>query len=265
MQPILNICVGHKSPMIRGVLDFVLLTPTDQNVPNQLIVAEDALGEAFHGSTLSEYTQLFWLADQLDRQGKAFDGDYLQIFQYRKLVSPVIPPRSSKSVPYSGLCSPAESFAYVPDSSFIRQITSNNNCFVGAPLRLSRSLAENYARYHLIEDFISLVRVLSQSEILSEDAISRFINCPYLIPAPSLSIIHRDYFRELMGVLKKVWSIFYENFYSARTGYQRRVGGFLLERLHSFLILERYFKEGSNFRFGKYITIVESGDVEPSS
>jgi hypothetical protein len=48
-------------------------------------------------------------------------------------------------------------------------------------------------------------------------------------------------FHEHMKILQEAWLLFAKKFYVPRLGYQRRVGGFLLERLHSFLLYEIFF------------------------
>jgi hypothetical protein len=80
-----------------------------------------------------------------------------------------------------------------------------------------------------------------------------------LIPAPSLGVTRADIFLKHMAILKLAWEHFSNHFSISRDGYQRRLGGFLLERLHSFLLYEdiNIQKNYSVFQ-GHQITISDS-------
>jgi hypothetical protein len=66
-----------------------------------------------------------------------------------------------------------------------------------------------------------------------------------------------------MATLQSVWELFYHTSYEKRDGYQRRVGGFLLERLHSFLIYERLKENPQQFISGHQYVVVAAGDFAP--
>jgi hypothetical protein len=65
--------------------------------------------------------------------------------------------------------------------------------------------------------------------------------------------------------MRAVWSHFFKHFFTPRPGYQRRVGGFLLERLHSFLILQRLSQSvGYPIDFGYQFVVSEGDSASPT-
>ena len=91
-----------------------------------------------------------------------------------------------------------------------------------------------------------------------EQRCKNFINYQILLPAPSLGVFRVDIFLKHMEVLKVVWAHFAEHFFVARDGDQRRVGGFLLERLHSFLICEEASNKIYNVVHGNRVVVSDS-------
>ena len=85
------------------------------------------------------------------------------------------------------------------------------------------------------------------------------------MPAPSLGVFRVDIFLKHMEVLKMVWTHFAEHFLVPRDGYQRRVGGFLLERLHSFLICEEVINKIYNVFHGNQVVVSDSLEIEKNS
>jgi hypothetical protein len=59
-----------------------------------------------------------------------------------------------------------------------------------------------------------------------------------LIPSPALCLVDTPLFLRHMRVLRSAWKIFARHAAVAREGYQRRVAGYLLERLHSHLLCQ---------------------------
>jgi hypothetical protein len=85
----------------------------------------------------------------------------------------------------------------------------------------------------------------------------RFAICPVIIPAPGLGLFRIGDFLRHMGILRSAWNAFNLPFYVPRSGYQRRVGAFLIERLHSFLLCEEQI-QGAPIVRGYQIVVGDS-------
>lgn len=250
-------CIGHKRPMFEPQAPFTMVCPVALGLRDEIVIADDLFGQAFHGSILSEYTQLFGLAERL----KSFPErpDALYLFQYRKLVSRLPGSRLSTNMPYAYVCNPKDAARLylsgpVSDSLATRLLT-------GPALSHHRTVAFRYASSHLVEDFVAFAAACSMSGALDPSGISRFINGNILIPSPSLGQIPTPLFLEVMEKLRRVWTVFARHFLKARDGYQRRVGGFLLERLHGFLLLEHLRTRDPNTRVAGNLIVVSDSHV----
>lgn len=227
-------CIGHKPPVFTPGLPYVHVSPTAYPGYQQLLVPDDAYGSEFHGSVLSEYTQLFGLADHLARTPQDQDGR-LFIFQYRKFLSLRPGAQRSINILHAYACPQAEAEALFPSRAEL--LSLDQQVLIG-PMGTIRSMAANYARFHVTEDFAAFTISLSRLPEFPEARCLNFINCKHLFPAPSLGVVPVGLFLRHMHTLRTVWAHFGKHFLQGRSAYQRRVGGFLLERLHSFLIYE---------------------------
>ena len=123
-----------------------------------------------------------------------------------------------------------------------------------------RSIAHQYSSAHLVEDFSKFILSLNSLNGFNEKHCENFINCEILFPAPSLGITRVDIFLKHMAILKLAWEHFSNHFSISRDGYQRRVGGFLLERLHSFLLYEEITVK-KNYRRNYYKIILVLNNI----
>jgi hypothetical protein len=230
-------CIGHREMEFDPRLPFSFVTP-NQNIRNDsIIIEDDRFGAVYSGSILSEYTQLFGVARRLlDAQT---DGQ-LYLFQYRKFISLRTPSLRSAYMPYAFTADRAEAERLFPSADEMASL--DGTILTGEYYDLAetslRTVGGQYAAAHLAEDFAGMVATLSRLKGFSDDKCDRFINGPSLIPAPTLGCFPVDVFTSHMTLLSAVWGHFYRHFFRPRSGYQRRVGGFLLERVHSFLIQE---------------------------
>lgn len=231
---VLACCIGHKPVEFSPPLEFTMVCPVPMGAPSEMIVPEDRFGSSFHGTILSEYTQLFGLAEHLNRLSAPPAALYL--FQYRKFAATRAGSRTAADVPHAFAATPDEAAALFPRTEELESLSGR--VLTGTALRLKRSIAHHYSMYHLVEDFAAFVAACSVTEGFGQDRVARFINSPILFPAPSLCLIPTRLFGAMMGELMRVWQNFARHHLRERSGYQRRVGGFLLERLHSFLLLE---------------------------
>lgn len=225
-------CVGHRAPIFTINTSYKLVSPFSCPNIDQLIIPDDALGEFFHGKILSEYIQLFGLAEFLKNNPK---NEKFYIFQYRKFISFNQSPQISANQNYSYVSSPTDATTLFPTPDELHSL--EGRLLLGPALKI-RSIAHHYATFHLTEDFTKFILSVSTLSDFNSKLCKEFIDCELLFPAPSLGVTQVDLFLKHMSILKSAWEHFSNNFYKNRDGYQRRVGGFLLERLHSFLIFQ---------------------------
>ncbi len=250
-----SFCVSHRGPVFAPGLPFTHVSAAASAQPRQLIVPDDAFGAPLHGAILSEYTQLFGLAEELGRQA-GDPGEHIHIFQYRKFLSLRPGGRRSDNMPYAFAVPGSEAAALFPTEDQLAQL--EGRLFVGPALQV-RSLAANYGELHLAEDFAGFALCLREVDGFDRQRCDRFIHRDLLLPVPSIGVTRIALFRQHMGILRAAWEVFQRDAYRPRTGYQRRVGGFLLERLHSFLLLEE-IEDRSRVRFvqGHQIVVSDS-------
>lgn len=253
-------CIGHKPPTFTPRESYIHVSPNIYPELDQLIVPDDLYGEKFDGFILSEYTQLFGLADYLKDAPR---DEKFYIFQYRKFISLKQPTTLSANLPYAYPCSSTESSLFFPSQDELSRL--GDELLSGKAICNIGSIAEFYAESHDVNDFSAFMISLSSSPGFNERRCKNFINYKILLPAPSLGIFRVDIFLKHMEILKMVWTHFAEHFFVAREGYQRRVGGFLLERLHSFLICEEIINNIYNVFHGNQVVISDSSIIEPNS
>jgi len=246
-------CIGHRPPIFSPSEPYIHVSPNVYPELNQLIVPDDLYGEKFHGHILSEYTQLFGLAEYLK---DARRDEKFYIFQYRKFISLKQPTTLSTNQPYAYSASSTESVLLFPREDEL--LGPMSDVLVGTGITNFGTINEQYGRCHNINDFSAFIASINSVEEFDEQFCKRFINYPILLPAPSLGVFRVDIFLKHMELLKVVWAHFAEYFFVARDGYQRRVGGFLLERLHSFLICEEVSNNIYNIAHGNQVVVSDS-------
>jgi hypothetical protein len=84
----------------------------------------------------------------------------------------------------------------------------------------------------------------ANSSYLSADDIKTFASFRGLIPSPALCYIKTDLFIKIMKILIEVTDEYLKNYYVKREGYQKRTLGYLLERLHSYLLC-KWLQDGT--------------------
>jgi len=250
-------CIGHKAPIFPIGSPYTHVSPVVSPGINQLIIPDNIYGEKFHGSILSEYTQLFGLAEFLKDSSTL---EKLYIFQYRKFISFRPGAQISTNQPHSFACSSEEGGTLFPSKVELSRL---GEALLSGPAIKIRSIAHQYSRAHFVEDFSKFMLSLNSLNGFDIKRCENFVNCGILIPAPSLGVTRTDIFLKHMAILKLAWIHFSNHFSISRDGYQRRVGGFLLERLHSFLLYEEIFikKNYSVFK-GHQITISDSLNIQ---
>lgn len=252
-------CIGHKPPTFLHSESYIHVSPNVFPGLNQLIVPDDLYGDKFHGSVLSEYAQLFGLAEFLKNVSIS---EKFYIFQYRKFISLQPGHQRSTNVPYVFSSSPEEGSRLFPSKD---ELSRHSEKLLFGPAVYIRSMAHQYSLNHHVEDFSRFILSLNSLDGFDEKRCDNFINCELLIPAPSLGVTCTDIFLKHMAILKLAWEHFSNHFSTSRDGYQRRVGGFLLERLHSFLLYEEInIKKKYSVFQGHQIVISDSQIIKPT-
>jgi hypothetical protein len=167
-------------------------------------------------------------------------------------------------MPYLRTSLPSEVEGNNLSVTFVNSLLINKKELIGPVLSIG-NLTRNYGRYHVAEDFLMFNLAMRDSSLFDTEELKQFIHFPYLVPSPSIGVFLAKHLLDDLRVLKAVWEVFYRQYFVPREGYQRRVGGFLLERLHSFIILRRAIRDGFKNTISCFQHIVsEDGDPKPS-
>jgi hypothetical protein len=256
-----RVCIGHQLPTFQQPEGTTIIGPLENSGKEVCHVSDDWGGPQLSGLILAEYCQLFWLADRIKGAG---DGlRFIVLSQYRKFIS--LQPGSTRAsnAPYTFVATPEGAPRLNLSDTQVRHMLSQERTHLVGPVLKIGSTIENYARYHLLSDFLAFCEQMLRSGRFSPELVARFASSNALIPAPSLGLHPVDEFLSDMATLQSVWELFYHTSYEKRDGYQRRVGGFLLERLHSFLIYERLKENPQQFISGHQYVVVAAGDFAP--
>ncbi len=251
-------CIGHRGLAFDPPAEFVFVSQADQGLPRQVIVPESAFPAAMQVTALSEYAKLFGLADLLARGGAS---GRVMVFQYRKFLAYREGSRRSTNQSFAFAIPPEEAVGLFPNAA---EIEAHADAMLVGPAIDVGSLAANYAQYHVIDDFVAFTLSL-RATIFDDATCVRFLRCGALIPVPSLGIFELPFFLDQMARLRAAWTHFAANFHVPREGYQQRVGGFLLERLQSFLLWEALaVRKTARARQGHFIVVSPTATVQPT-
>lgn len=224
-------CVGHTLPLFAPSVPFEMLCPTSLGIANEVVIDDNRFGYAADGSNLAEYSQLFGLYDLL-LSGEVVADD-LFLFQYRKFLSPTPGGGAESVAPWIRVLTPVQAHATFPSLEQLDAFRSR--LAVGSLFAFGESLSSNYARVHVIDDFVLFALACSDSGALTKAEIKAFVSIQGMLPSPALCFIQADLYVRVIRILKTVWEQYGQNYQVVRNDYQRRVAGYLLERLHSFL------------------------------
>jgi hypothetical protein len=225
-------CIGHVPPRFAPALPYTLLCPQPLGVPGEQVIDDARFGAELHGAALAEYSQLFGLQDLIEAGDVVADRLYL--FQYRKFVG-LRPGGQAANAPWVRVLRPGEAPALFPSAEQLLALPQP--VLVGSLQALGSSMAQHYAAVHVIEDLVVFAACLADAGF-DVAAVRRFAAFQGLIPSPALCAVDVPVFLAHMRILRAVWRRFAREGAVRREGYQRRVAGYLLERLHSQLLCE---------------------------
>ena len=170
-------CIGHKPPIFSPRESFIHVSPNIYPELNQLIVPDDLYGKNFHGNILSEYAQLFGLAEYLKDAPR---DEKFYIFQYRKFISLRQPTTLSTNMTYVYACNLTESALLFPQEDELLGVMSD--ILVGTGIINTGTIAEFYAANQNVNDFSAFIASINSVEEFDEQFCKRFINYPILLP-----------------------------------------------------------------------------------
>ena len=249
----LNVCLGHVSfphAFIRYV--DLMLSPRDVSAPCRSIVVDDSyFGE--HGSALSEYVQLLWLSDHFDTIVDNYD--FVRVFQYRRFVSHSRVGRRSDQrnvrwIKADELLRRERDFSRHSTTELFNQIHEYR-----------RGMLRQYESAHVLIDIINFSKFLLETEVLDTKRVASFLSDHPMIPASNMGTFRVATLRDILLTLKRAAEFIKTSYFTPRAGYQRRVLGFLLERLNSHLLLHRVEKGLTQASFGHHILISDGPEV----
>jgi hypothetical protein len=225
-------CIGHVRPTFAPGLPFTMLCPKPLGLAGERVIADDRFGPGVRGAALAEYSQLFGLQDLIEAGDIVADRLYL--FQYRKFIG-LREGGQPATAPWVRIARPAQAPALMPTLDELQAVP--HPVLVGPVFALGASIAQNYALVHVIDDLVAFAACLHAGGLGSAEA-RRFASFQGLIPSPALCLVDTQLFLRQMRVLRAVWTEFARHADAVREGYQMRVAGYLLERLHSHLLCQ---------------------------
>jgi len=239
-------CVGHTKPLFEPPVAYEMLCPQSLGMPGEIVIDDNRFGPTIDGTSLAEYSQLFGLSELLSAGDIVADDLYL--FQYRKFLSPNSGGAAS-TASWVRVLGPEEGARIFPTLEQLKALSAR--VVVGSLLDLTESISSNYARVHVIDDLVLFAAACARNSQLSASDIKSFATFGGMIPSPALCFIRTELFIKIMEILKETWNEYYRNYHIVREGYQRRVAGYLLERLHSHLLC-KWLLDGSEPEIGAW-------------
>jgi hypothetical protein len=227
-------------------------------VPNSWCFGEEYPDLMKHGYTLSEYSALFALCRRLREENK--EPSRLILTQYRKFVANHDIGTASENMPYVNT---------IPDNKCLLSRNDleplNGNILVSRPLDLKMRVLDQYSKVHILRDLMAFVCDAIGRGVISNTEAKDMIDSRFIIAAPSLGCYDGKSFVEIFTALEQVAVYFLARNYQPRSGYQRRVLGFCLERLHSYLLLKRLgFPNLRTENFGWQVVVSNTATVQPT-
>lgn len=232
-------CIGHVPPIFTPTIEYSMLCPKPLGTANELVVDDNRFGPNVDGGTLAEYSQLFALSEML--QSGDIVADDLFLFQYRKFLSPNEGGLQAVA-PWVKVVPSADAGRIFPSPEQLDSV--QNRIIVGSIFELGASISSNYALVHVIDDLVMFSAACASCPDLTPQDIRSLASLRGIIPSPALCYTRVESFVRVMTILKQVWDEFSKHYFVKREGYQRRVAGYLFERLHSVLLC-KWLMDGS--------------------
>ena len=252
----LNICLGHLPPPqeLDPHIDL-MVAPKLISVGRPLAIVEDSRFGP-EGHTLSEYGQLIWILEHLEHI--APDMDYIRICHYRRFVArqPHSVGEKSSNIAWATTIRPSDLASF--STEFERYSSSE---LFNTLVDFREGVAGQYATSHVFEDFLLFAQFLLEEGIFTAAETARFVQARRMIPSCNIGVFRKETYIWIFGILTRAARFLSSRHFVLRSEYQRRSTGFLLERLHSYLILRRIEAGASPAKFGHNVVLSDSAVV----
>jgi len=249
--------VGHKAPNFKIWPDFCFFAEPDRLSP------EGVFNEKLNDDRVfSEYSSLFWLCRQLNSASPQSD-DLITICQHRRFVLNTRMGSPAKNLPANVIAYDA-----ILGLNFDRELFPRfgQRYLLGSVLKFDQKMVDQYAGAHYIRDLLRFCSDLIDAGLMTDEEVNDFLNQKFMIPAPSCGTFDLQVFIGILGFLEVASEIFLKGGYKPyEDRYQARVLSFLLERLHSWLLLKQVIRMSLSFEHIVGFTTIVSDDplVQP--
>jgi predicted O-linked N-acetylglucosamine transferase (SPINDLY family) len=247
----LRFFIGHKPP------DFGLwpgFTYCSQK-GGDFVLPHDRELDELTSDVLSEYHSLFLLRRQLLAQGVS-EGN-ITICQHRRFVLNLPLGDAAVNLPSSRTIEAPVAAAL--DTALLAP--REGHFLIASPMHLDHTVLDQFHLHHPLRDMLRFYSDLLDAKLLSAADVHSILTMKMLIPAPSCGTVTVQAFMEIYGLLEKCVAAWHAGGYQPREGYQRRITGFLLERLHGYLLICHLINAGLEVEqtIG-YTTVVSEGN-----
>ncbi len=253
----LNICLSHVPPpqAFNQHVD-ILMSPNLLTGAQTVIYTPDYLFDP-HGDTLSEYAQLLWLSENFSNV--CANHEFVRIFHYRRFTS--LKNRSlgkvSLNLPWARVVSNNDLEHF--ESDFTRHSTHEiYNSLTSIPSGVLGQYSDN----HLLTDYLDFTRFLIETQIMTTSQAVNFLRTDRFIPSCNIGIFESSKLRVVLNILAAAAEFRKSEIFKRHLGSQRRSMGFLLERLHSFLLLQILEIDGSSIALGQNFVIADDSTIK---
>lgn len=258
MDSVRAFCIGHVPPVFQPGLPYTMLTPRPLGLPGEIVLPDERhAAPGLQGAVLAEYSQLFSLQDMIE--AGEIQAQRLYLFQYRKFIG-LRAGGLPATAPWVRIAPPGEAGAMMPALQELAALPFQ--VVTGSMFSLGGSVAQNYAHVHVIDDLVAFAACL-QAAGLSVQEVRAFAGFQGLLPSPALCLVELPLFLQHMRLLRSVWREYARAAHVPREGYQMRVGGYLLERLHSHLLC-RWVQQGGQLGLGHRYVVMDPSGATPA-
>jgi hypothetical protein len=191
--------------------------------------------EVLHNNRTSEYYYLFGLRRAIERRPQDF-GDAIMIVQYRRFLADRQLGPMSPNVSWASVVTPRQAEQLDP-LALMPPMSRQTGWFVGRPVGFDGGVIGQFAAHHPVEHFLRFLASAVETGVLKPWQLTALLSAnSFLLPTPSVGLLPTALFVGTMTRLEACARHFLDNGFRELPGDQRRILGFSLERLHSFLL-----------------------------
>ncbi len=239
--------VGHRRCEFRPWSGFRHLVYPGQLAPvdsvEDLVLHDRVDLESLHNNRTSEYFYLFGLRRLIQRRPADF-GDAIMVAHYRRFIADRQLGPFSRNVPWVSVISPQQAQAVDP-LVLVPSRSRQTGWYLGRPLAFQGGLLGQTVQHHPAQDFLRFLASAVDTGVLTPAQLPRVLGPDMLlVPSASAGMLPTEFFVSTMIQLETCARHFLDHGYRELEGYQRRIIGFCLERLHSCLSLAELERRG---------------------